>query len=70
MKHFVSTSCVGEKCRICGDPATHKIGEEIMWDDPHKMRHTLTAYVCCDCFMMIVGPAAPCEAGGQSGNAG
>ncbi len=70
MDHFTSVSCGGQHCRICGDPATHKVGEEIPHDDPFQQRHNLTAYVCCDCFTMIVGPAAPCEVGGQSGNAG
>ena len=76
MKHFVSKSCGGESCRICGDTATHKVAEEIMHDDPSRqvgdvyVRHNLTAYVCCDCFTMIVGPAAPCEQGASLGNTG
>lgn len=62
LMHFVSKSCIGEVCRICGEDATHKVGEEIMHDDPMEgQRHNLTAYVCCDCFLMIVGPAALCE---------
>jgi hypothetical protein len=66
MEHFVSASCGGEHCRVCGDPATHKVGEEIMHDDPsheslYTARHNFTAYVCCDCFTMIMGPAVPCE---------
>lgn len=70
MSHFVSTSCTGELCSGClarGEgagggavPATHKIGEEIMWDDPMKARHNLTAYVCCDCFSQMI---APCGGG-------
>ena len=59
--HPVSASCRGENCRICGDPATHKVGEEILHDDPLPNRHNLTAYVCCDCFMMILGPAVLCN---------
>lgn len=31
--HFVSKSCGGEKC-VCGKPAMHKLGEEIMFDEP------------------------------------
>jgi hypothetical protein len=60
MNHFVSASCGGEKCRVCGKPATHKLGEEILHDDPNPSRHNLTAYVCCEHFTMIVGPAAGC----------
>ena len=44
---------------MCGAPATHKVGEEILWDDPHKMRHNLTAYVCCAHFTAIFGAATP-----------
>lgn len=60
MKHFISSSCEGETCKICEKPATHKVGEEIMWDDPHQSRHNYTAYVCCECFQMIFGPAVRC----------
>ena len=60
MTHFVSASCNGEKCNICGEVATHKVGEEIPHDDPDPNRHNLTAYVCCACFVMIVGQAAAC----------
>jgi ATP-dependent Clp protease ATP-binding subunit ClpA len=65
IKHFVSASCGGEKCRICGLPSTHKVGEEIPHDDPFPNRHNLTAYVCYAHFMEIVGPAwtAPCREG-------
>jgi hypothetical protein len=48
MEHFVSASCVGEKCSMCHSPATHKVGEEIPHDDPNQMRHNYTAYVCCE----------------------
>lgn len=59
MKHFTSKSCKGEKCSICRNPATHKIGEEIFDDDgPLAYRHNFTAYVCCACFGMIFGPSA------------
>ena len=63
--HFVSGSCGGEKCSMCGEPATHKVGEEIPHDDPSSvlaldMRHNFTAYVCCDHFRAIFGSAVPC----------
>jgi hypothetical protein len=51
--HQISKACKGEICRICKAEATHKVGEEILFDDPNKIRHNLTAYVCCDHFKMI-----------------
>lgn len=60
MLHFISRSSVGEVCRICRDPATHKLGEEIPHDDPWRDRHNATAYVCCPCFVMVLGPAVSC----------
>jgi hypothetical protein len=62
LEHFVSASCGGEVCSVCtgGVPATHKLGEEIMWDDPVKERHNLTAYVCCYHYTMILGDATKC----------
>lgn len=59
--HFVSASCNGEICRICNDPATHKVGEEILHDDINQNRHNYTAYVCCKCFRNIFGNAVPCK---------
>jgi hypothetical protein len=58
--HFKSASCGGEKCRICQQPATHKVGEEIAHDDPNQCRHNLTAYLCCLHYTFVVGPAANC----------
>lgn len=61
--HFVSASCKGEHCRIsgCEEVASHKLGEEIPGDDPvGQSRHSLTAYVCCGHYKMVVGDAAPC----------
>ena len=55
-KEFISRCCIGEKCSVCGNPATDKIGEEIMPDDPHPIRHNLTAYVCKNHFNMILRP--------------
>jgi hypothetical protein len=52
---FVSGTCQGEHCSICGEPATNKIGEEIPFDDPYPMRHNLTAYVCHVHFDLIFG---------------
>jgi hypothetical protein len=63
--HFISGSVAGEACRICCDPAVHKIGEEIAWDDPRRRRHNLTPYVCCGCFRMIFGRSASSCSGNQ-----
>jgi hypothetical protein len=54
---FVSVSCIGETCTICDEPATKKVGEEILQDDPYPMRHNMTAYVCATHFEMIFSPA-------------
>jgi hypothetical protein len=54
---FVSKSCRGKKC-YCGEPAEHKIGEVIQWDDPRQFRHLLTSYVCHRHFVKIMGPIA------------
>lgn len=56
-KPFVSATCVGEWCK-CGKRAEHKVGEEIAFDDPMPARHNLTAYVCHECFVKIMGNAA------------
>jgi hypothetical protein len=53
---FVSRSCGGETCTLCGKPATKKVGEEILSDDPNPFRHNMTAYVCSEHFMMIFSP--------------
>jgi hypothetical protein len=46
MSNFVSVTCQGERCSLCGVPAAHKIEEAIAFDDPNPVRHPLTAYVC------------------------
>jgi len=53
---FISKTCIGEKCSVCGKTATNKLGEEIPYDDPYPNRHNLTAYVCAEHFDMIVRP--------------
>jgi hypothetical protein len=59
-KFYVGGSCIGKICLIdnCGKDATHKVGEEIFDDEPHKIRHELTNYVCCGHYQMILGEAA------------
>jgi hypothetical protein len=56
--HFVSVTCHGERCLVCGQAASHKIGEEIPPDDPGPSRHNLTAYLCCEHFGLVMGPEA------------
>lgn len=53
---FISGTCKGEKCTVCGKDAYRKVGEQIPFDDPHKMRHELTAYVCKEHFEMVLMP--------------
>ena len=55
MTHFISASCEGETCSMCDSPATHKVGEEMLHDEPNQYRHNLTAYVCCKHFVQIMG---------------
>ncbi|RYE24843.1 MAG: hypothetical protein EOP51_06105 [Sphingobacteriales bacterium] len=55
---FISATCQGERCSMCGEPAAHKVGEEIAFDDPFPQRHNLTAYVCHAHFGQIMGRAA------------
>jgi hypothetical protein len=68
---FVSACCDGERC-FCGRPAHRKIEEAFFFDDPDCIgsvfgaggielgyaRHPLTAYVCFDHFVQLMGPAA------------
>lgn len=51
---FVSASCGGERCSLCGSDAAAKIEETIFHDDPQPIRHPLTAYVCADHFKKIM----------------
>lgn len=55
--HFVSPTCTGEKCKMCGNPATHKIGEEVPMDDPRTWTpfHNMTSYICCFHFNQCIG---------------
>ena len=55
MSNFISKQCEGEKCSLCGEPATKKIAEVVFDDDPIRNRHELTAYVCESHFRMIMG---------------
>lgn len=58
--HAVSPYLEGAKCVICGQQATHKVCEECYKDDPGFHGLPLSNYVCCEHFVLIMGPAAPC----------
>lgn len=51
----ISKQCVGERCTLCGKPATRKVAEEMLFDEPFK-RHPYTAYVCAEHFSAIMFP--------------
>lgn len=57
--HFISAACRGELCRICNEPATHKVGEEFFFDDPGPPRHNMTAYLCCRDLRWVLGSMCP-----------
>lgn len=52
---YISGCCEGEICYQCKTPATHKVGEVLLFDDPNPIRHELTAYICCKCFQSLFG---------------
>ena len=61
MKHkSISPVFLGEDCTICHRQAEHKVAEEIMDDDPNPIRHGFSAYLCCRCFRLVMGPAVGC----------
>jgi hypothetical protein len=60
MNHVMSKTCQGEICSVCHSPATHKVSEEIPFEDTIH-RHEFTAYVCCLHFRMIFGPRVFCQ---------
>lgn len=53
-----------ERCRICEEPAQHKVMEYIPVEFVSggslniPTRHPFTAYVCSPCFVEIFGPKA------------
>ena len=57
VNRFVSEICRGEKCR-CGKDAEHKVEEAAYDDDPFPFRIPLVTYICHDCFVGLMGPAA------------
>lgn len=52
---FVSGTCAGVTCHMCGKaPAVVKVGEEIAYDDPNPHRHNATAYLCAGCEEIVL----------------
>jgi len=69
IEHYVSIYCNGEKCRMCKKDASHKV-EEVIFDDDTTIqtyagiiieRHPYIAYVCCNCFELIMGGGVSCK---------
>lgn len=65
-QHPISEMFSGETCDICerdtlkAFQATHKVGEELAYDDPSFGKiHNTVAYVCCSHFHQIFG--RPCD---------
>lgn len=48
-------ACQSEACSVCEEPAMHKVTEVILADDTNIYRHPLTAYMCCECFRLLMG---------------
>lgn len=80
--HQIDPSAQGASCGLCGQPATHKIGEDKLAIPPRRegeqlsaymtrtnQRHNFTAYVCCGCFGRLFGPDAIawCASGNNNG---
>lgn len=57
-----SAACVGERC-WCGAPASKKVGEEILFDDPAPNRHNLTSYICARHYAQLMGPLGARQVG-------
>jgi hypothetical protein len=45
----------GERCRMCGGPAEHRIEKTIRPDDPTPRRRPLAAYFCQGHFCEVMG---------------
>lgn len=48
----------GEKCMVCRDKTSHKVGEHTYEGHPMFKMHEFTSYLCCTHFIEIMGPAA------------
>lgn len=60
--YFISATAQGERC-WCGKAAIRKVGEEIPYDDPQPNRHNLTAYICEEHFLQLMGHGAERQLG-------
>lgn len=54
---WTSACCLHEVCALCSQQAYAKVVEEIFADDPFRIRHALTAYVCVSHFQQLMGHA-------------
>ena len=61
-EHRVTASHQGQSCQYngCGAMATHHVGEAAVDEAATRVRHPLTALVCCVHFRRIFGEAAGC----------
>ena len=52
-------SAEGERCSLCGEPATRKVAEEFPYNDPPtwRSRHPATNYLCEKDFASIMYPS-------------
>lgn len=51
--HKVAGFVIGENCGVCSDPAAHKVEEA-----PEEGAPFFSQYLCCRCFVRLMGPAA------------
>ncbi len=58
--HYKPHYSEGERCHLCGKPASHKVYESIS-----APRHALTTYLCCDDFSALMGGVAKKMCDGQ-----
>ena len=67
--HLCLLSCAGQKCGMCPETATHKVGQDedeavaVFVHEGKELRiphHPLTQYVCCKCFRTIMGMIVQC----------
>lgn len=52
-----------EPCALCRNPAAHKVAHKVE-EDTRESRHPLTGYLCCEHFVMLMGPLAAARCGG------
>lgn len=53
---MVNECALEEKCSMCGNAATHKVGEYV--PDEQYSRHEFSNYLCCHHFGVVLGKGA------------